>query len=154
MSSSCRTPPSGCWLTAEPPRAPLEPTASASEQAPDGAKPHYHARSWELFYVLDGAMEFLLDDRPSTVAGGDLVLVPPGMPHAFGAAPGSTADVLVVIAPGVDRFGYFRHLRRIALGQEPGESLAPEQDRYDVHFTDSVTWTTTRAPSSAQAASP
>jgi quercetin dioxygenase-like cupin family protein len=120
----------------------------------DGAKPHYHARSWELFYVLDGAMEFLLDDRPSTVAGGELVLVPPGMPHAFGAAPGSTADVLVVIAPGVDRFGYFRHLRRIALGQEPGESLAPEQDRYDVHFTDSVTWTTTRAPSSAQAASP
>jgi hypothetical protein len=36
-------------------------------------------------------MEFLLDDRVSTVAPGDLVLVPPQMPHAFGAAPGSTA---------------------------------------------------------------
>jgi len=34
----------------------------------DGAKPHYHARSWELFYVIDGTMEFLLDDRLS-IAG-------------------------------------------------------------------------------------
>jgi quercetin dioxygenase-like cupin family protein len=69
----------------------------------DGAKPHYHARSWELFYVIDGTMEFLLDDRLSIVAPGDLVLVPPRMPHAFGATPSSTADVLVVIAPGVER---------------------------------------------------
>jgi quercetin dioxygenase-like cupin family protein len=117
----------------------------------DGAKPHYHARSWELFYLIEGSMDFLLDDRVSTVAPGDLVLVPPGMPHAFGAAPGSTADVLVVIAPGVERFGYFRHLQRIALGQEPAESLAPEQDRYDVHRIDSIIWTTTRAPSPAHA---
>jgi len=110
----------------------------------DGATPHYHACSWELFYVVDGAMEFLLDDRVSVVEAGDLVLVPPRMPHAFGAAPGSTADVLVVIAPGVERFGYFRHLQRVALGQESADSLASEQDRYDVHSTDSVTWTTTR----------
>ena len=111
----------------------------------DGAKPHYHALSWELFYVIDGAMEFLLEDRMSVVAAGDVVLVPPRMPHAFGATPGSTADVLVLIAPGVERFGYFRHLQRIALGEEPADSLVPEQDRYDVHFTDSVTWTTTRS---------
>ena len=113
----------------------------------DGATPHYHARSWELFYLVDGAMEFLLDDRVSVVEAGDLVLVAPRTPHAFGAAPGSTADVVVVIAPGVERFGYFRHLRRIALGQEPAESLTPEQDRYDVHFVDSGPWTTTRNPS-------
>jgi mannose-6-phosphate isomerase-like protein (cupin superfamily) len=111
----------------------------------DGAKPHYHALSWELFYAIDGAMEFLLDNRLSVVAAGDLVLVPPRMPHAFGAAPGSTADVLVLIAPGVERFGYFRHLQRIALDQERADSLASEQDRYDVHFTDSATWTTTRS---------
>ena len=85
--------------------------------------------------MVDGTME------------GDLALVPPRMPHPFGATPSSTAHVLVVIAPGVERFGYFSHLQRIALGQEPAEDLAPEQERYDVHFVDSVTWTTTRAPS-------
>ena len=42
--------------------------------------------------------------------------------------------------------GYFRHLQRIALGQEPAESLAPVQDRYDVHFVDSGAWITTRTP--------
>jgi quercetin dioxygenase-like cupin family protein len=111
----------------------------------DGAKPHYHALSWELFYVIEGTMEFLLDNRLSVVAAGDLVLVPPRLPHAFGATPGSTADVLVLIAPGVERFGYFRHLQQIALGQERADSLAPEQDRYDVHFTDNATWTTARS---------
>lgn len=76
------------------------------------------------------------------------------MPHAFGATPGSTADVLVVIAAGVERFGYFRQLQRIALGEEPAESLALEQDRYDVHFVDSLTWATARAPSPAHPAGP
>jgi mannose-6-phosphate isomerase-like protein (cupin superfamily) len=119
----------------------------------DGATPHHHARSWELFYLVDGAMEFLLDDRVSVVESGDLVPVPPRMPHAFGAAPGVTADVLVVIAAGVARFGYFRHLQRIALSQEPAESLAPEQDRYDLHFVDSGAWTTTRTPGKSTRAS-
>jgi mannose-6-phosphate isomerase-like protein (cupin superfamily) len=120
----------------------------------DGAKPHYHARSWELFFMIDGTMEFLLDDRVLLVAPGDLVLVPPQMPHAFGATPSSTADVLVLIAPGVERFGYFRQLQRIGLGQEPAESLAPEQDRYDVHFVDSRAWTRGRAPSPAHPTAP
>jgi hypothetical protein len=77
---------------------------------------------------------------------GDLILVPPRLPHGFGAAPELDADMLVVIAPGVERSD-FRHLQRIALGREPAEDLAPDQERYDVYFVDSVTWTTTRAPS-------
>jgi mannose-6-phosphate isomerase-like protein (cupin superfamily) len=99
----------------------------------DGATPHYHSRSWELLYLVDGAKEFLLDDRDSVVEAGNLVLVPPRMPHAFGAVP--------------------RHLQRIALGQEPAESLAPVQDRYDVHFVDSGAWTTTRTPGKSTRAS-
>jgi uncharacterized RmlC-like cupin family protein len=89
----------------------------------------------------------------TVVESGDLVLVPPGMPHAFGATPSSTADVLVVIAPGAARFGDFRHLQRIARGQEPAESLAPVQDRDDVHLVDSGAWTTTRTPGKSTRAS-
>jgi len=61
--------------------------------------------------------------------------------------------VLVVIAPGVARFGYFRHLQRIALGQVPAESLAPVHDRYEFHFVDSGAWTTTRTPGKSTRAS-
>lgn len=96
----------------------------------DGAKPHFHARSSELFYVLDGVLEFR-HGATTTVDRGGLVIVP----HAFGAAPGHHADVLVVLTPGVERFGYFRHLGRIARGLDTVEALRSEQDRYDVHFT-------------------
>ncbi|MCF3121204.1 cupin domain-containing protein [Streptomyces arenae] len=100
----------------------------------DGARPHFHAVSHELFYVTEGAVDFLLDGDPVTVGEGGLVVVPPRMPHAFGAAPGTTAELLAVLAPGVERFGYFRALGRIQHGLEPFDGLLPEQDRYDVHF--------------------
>ncbi|MFE0652707.1 cupin domain-containing protein [Streptomyces sp. NPDC059534] len=106
----------------------------------DGAKPHLHTRSSELFYVLDGAVEFFLDGATTTVEAGGLVVVPPRMPHAFGAAPGSTADLLAVLTPGVDRFGYFRALGRVQHGLDDFASLAAEQDRYDVHFLDVPPW--------------
>ncbi|MEU6620300.1 cupin domain-containing protein [Streptomyces litmocidini] len=99
-----------------------------------GAPPHFHARSTELFHVLDGVMRFVLDGRTATVAAGGLVSVPPGTPHSFGAAPGSTAEVLVVLTPGVDRFGYFRSLGRVQHGLETFDALLSAQDRYDVHF--------------------
>ncbi|NDU73210.1 cupin domain-containing protein [Actinomadura sp. DSM 109109] len=110
----------------------------------DGAKPHYHALSTELFFVLAGTVQFLLGDQEETVAAGGLVVVPPHLPHAFGAAPGSDAALLAVLAPGVERFGYFRRLARVQHGLEPFDGLLPEQDRYDVHFVDAVRWTSLR----------
>lgn len=60
------------------------------------------------------------------------------MPHAFAAAPGCDADLLIVITPGVERFEYFRHLQRIALGELSPESLLEVQERYDNHFLNSA----------------
>jgi hypothetical protein len=61
-----------------------------------------------------------------------------GTPTA--AAPGSTADLLVVITRGVERFEYFRRLQRIRLGEAGPESLLEAQDLYDNHFLRSETW--------------
>jgi quercetin dioxygenase-like cupin family protein len=109
-------------------------TRLALAEGASGARRHYHALSSELFYVLDGEMEFELDGEVTPVSAGGLVVVPPRMPHAFGAAPGSTADLLGVLTPGVDRFGYFRTLGRIQHGLDSFDTLLPEQERYDVHF--------------------
>ncbi|SHG80824.1 cupin domain-containing protein [Streptoalloteichus hindustanus] len=111
----------------------------------DGARPHVHKLSTEMFSVLDGIAEFLLGDELITVGRGGLVVVPPGLPHAFGAAAGSTADLLVVMTPGIERFGYFRHLGRIAAGTDSFGNLTAEQERYDVHFTDAEKWQAARA---------
>jgi mannose-6-phosphate isomerase-like protein (cupin superfamily) len=106
----------------------------------DGAKPHLHDNSAEMFFLLDGAAEILSGDEVVTAGPGDLVVVPPGKPHAFGAVPGADADLLIVITPGVERFEYFRHLQRVALGEVPPESLLEIQELYDNHFLRSGTW--------------
>ncbi|MFI0371558.1 cupin domain-containing protein [Actinomadura sp. 1N219] len=111
----------------------------------DGAKPHRHDNSAELFYMLDGTAQLLSGDQVVTAERGDLVIVPPGAPHAFAAAPGDDADILIVITPGVERFEYFRHLERIAYGKVPPESLLDVQELYDTYFLSSAAWETVRS---------
>ena len=105
-----------------------------------GATPHHHIGSSELFYVISGDAEMLAGERVLTVAEGDLVVVPPGTVHAFAASPGADADLLIILAPGVERFEYFRQLQRIAAGHAPLESILQTQDLYDNHFDDSPVW--------------
>jgi hypothetical protein len=54
--------------------------------------------------------------------------------------PGTGADLLAVLTPGVERFGYFRQLARVQHGLEPADGLLPLQDRDDLHFVDAVAW--------------
>ncbi|MDN0199593.1 cupin domain-containing protein [Streptomyces sp. S.PNR 29] len=109
-------------------------------QGADGARPHLHRNSAEMFFLLDGEAEVLSGDDIVTAERGDLVIVPPGRPHAFAAAPGSAADLLIVITPGVERFEYFRHLQRVRLGEAAPESLLEVQELYDNHFLKSTAW--------------
>jgi uncharacterized RmlC-like cupin family protein len=90
--------------------------------------------------MLDGSAQFLSGERIVTAGSGDLVVVPPGLAHAFAAAPGEDADILIVITPGVERFEYFRHLERIAYGKVPPESLLEVQELYDTYFMKSDAW--------------
>jgi quercetin dioxygenase-like cupin family protein len=108
----------------------------------DGAPPHHHEHSHEVFYVLGGTMLFRLGNTLTTVSKGGLVVIPPGLPHVFGAAEGEEADVFVVLSPGIERFGYFERLAEISRGEAEFASLIPEQDRYDVHFEDLPDWRT------------
>jgi quercetin dioxygenase-like cupin family protein len=106
----------------------------------DGAKPHHHADSAELFYMLAGHADVLVGDRVLHAQQGDLVVVPRHIPHAFGASPGQPADLLVVLAPGIDRFEYFRILEQIALGKVAADRLTAAQERFDTWFLDSDVW--------------
>jgi quercetin dioxygenase-like cupin family protein len=111
----------------------------------DGARPHHHANSAELFYMLSGSAQLLAGDRVHVVGEGDLAVMPRGVPHAFAAAPSSDADLLIVITPGVERFEYFRHLARIVTGQQAPETLLEVQARYDTFFGESPAWQRARS---------
>ena len=47
----------------------------------DGAKPHYHRRGTELYYVLEGEGSIVLDGEEQPIRKGSLVHIPPGVVH-------------------------------------------------------------------------
>ena len=51
--------------------------------ANSGPPPHTHARSDEVFYILEGTVHLQVRDSVSTAEAGQLVRVPRGEPHAF-----------------------------------------------------------------------
>jgi quercetin dioxygenase-like cupin family protein len=114
------------------------------EAGADGAKPHTHSGSAELFYVLEGGLQILSGSDIIEAERGDLIVVPPRVEHAFAAARGKSADLLIVITPGVERFDYFRKLERIAYGKEAPESLRDVQELYDTYFVQSPAWQAAR----------
>ncbi len=119
----------------------------------DGAIPHRHDTSSELFYILGGVFDLLVADSVVTARTGDLLVVPPGTAHAFAAHHGSAAEALVIATPGIERFDYFRHVVRRRDGSEPPEVLVGLQDRFDTHFLDSPAWQRARAGESGPHAS-
>ncbi len=58
---------------------------------------HYHRRSAELYYVLDGEGQIMLDGQTQTLRPGSIVHVPPGVIHAVRG----TLRVLVVGIPEI-----------------------------------------------------
>jgi mannose-6-phosphate isomerase-like protein (cupin superfamily) len=110
------------------------------EKGADGARPHRYHHSAEMFYVIGGVVQVLSGAEIVKAGPGDVIVVPPGLAHAFSAERSSGAEILIVIAPGVERFEYFRQLTRIAQGQQPPESLREVQDLYDTYFLNSPEW--------------
>jgi quercetin dioxygenase-like cupin family protein len=57
----------------------------------DGAREHYHKRSTELYYVLEGEGVVTLDGVEHAVRKGSMVHIPPGVVH------GATGRVRVIV---------------------------------------------------------
>lgn len=110
----------------------------------EGARPHTHHQSAELFYLLDGRLQLLAGDQVIIASKGDLVVVPPDMAHAFATPADHAADFLIVQAPGLPRFGYFRLIERLRRGEAQLSELLASQEFYDNHFLDSPAWRTAR----------
>lgn len=110
----------------------------------NGALPHRHDHSTEVFFVIEGQAQVLAGNEVLTISEGDIAVVPAGVPHAFAASPKHTADLLIVITPGLQRFNYFRQLQAIKRGELARDSLLAVQDLYDTHFLESPEWTETR----------
>jgi mannose-6-phosphate isomerase-like protein (cupin superfamily) len=84
----------------------LSPAAWAHAVDIDGARPHYHKRSTELYYVLEGAGTVTVAGVEHAVSRGSLIHIPPGVVHAARGR----MRVLVVGIPDIADDDYFESL--------------------------------------------
>lgn len=55
----------------------------AEARLPAGGQttPHYHPRTEEIYYILEGHGRMQIDDEVEAIAPGDAIAIPPGAPH-------------------------------------------------------------------------
>lgn len=91
----------------------------------DGPPLHVHPAFDELFFVLEGELTFQVGDELTTVAAGDWLLAPRGIPHTFANHSRQRARTLIAVTPaGFER--YFRLVRAELTNTEPpADALSP-----------------------------
>lgn len=60
---------------------------------------HYHEKAENVYIVLDGVAEAVVDGRRFFLVKDDVAFVPPGVPHAAGSAGFGPATVIEIYAP-------------------------------------------------------
>ncbi|MGI8558083.1 MAG: cupin domain-containing protein [Solirubrobacteraceae bacterium] len=89
--------------------------------------PHWHEDLDEVFYVLEGEIEFLLDGKWRRAPAGSTVFVPAGSVHAFRNASDRTARQLVA--------GRVEVAELIAeLGEHPRDQWEAVHERHRSHY--------------------
>jgi mannose-6-phosphate isomerase-like protein (cupin superfamily) len=70
-----------------------------------GPPPHVHHREDEIFYLLEGSLQFIKGDERFEGSAGDAFYLPRGVPHAFKNASDRPARALVFATPcGFENF--------------------------------------------------
>lgn len=101
--------------------------------ASGGASPHIHQELTEIFYVVEGHMELVLDQETIPAGPGTLMRVPENRRHGF-SNPGKTpAKLLIMFCPADAREQYFEGLAALTRdGREPSqEELLELMQRFD-----------------------
>lgn len=82
-----------------------------------GPPPHIHLHQFEAYYVLEGELEVLDDDRTFTARAGSFVYIPAGAVHAFRNRSGRQARMLIWMTPG----GFENFFLEVGQSPQPGQ---------------------------------
>ena len=94
--------------------------------------PHVHHREHELFYVLDGEIEFFCEgeERSSLVAAGDVAFLPQGRAHAMYFRTPEVRALAVAHASAGGPVGIDAYLRQMAVGPASSMELPANATQY------------------------
>jgi len=65
---------------------------------------HYHARAENIYIVLEGAVEAVVEGKSYRLAPGDVAFIPPGVRHSASNCGGTVARVIEIYAPPGEDF--------------------------------------------------
>jgi len=114
--------------------------AVQTAEMPIGSGPpfHRHPSFDEVFMVLEGTLEFQVNDEVHTADAGDLVFVPGEVPHAPRCVAGNDRDVariLMLVTPA--RFeNFFHELGDLLAARGTKADLAALGAQYGIEFLD------------------
>lgn len=113
----------GCWSILADAASTGGSYSAFEAELPQGLadRPHIHDHTDEGYYVLDGEIEFFVDDEILKLRKGSFVFVPRGSVHAFRVASGTARFLNIHTTPG-----YERVIR--AFGTKATEAALPPQD--------------------------
>lgn len=96
-----------------------------------GPPPHIHSREDETFYLVEGEIEFRLEDETIVAGPGDFVNVPRGTVHCFRNAGTEPARMVLTFTPaGMEHF-FEETLEEAPSGaQEPPDNIDEVAARY------------------------
>jgi mannose-6-phosphate isomerase-like protein (cupin superfamily) len=71
--------------------------------APGGSTaPHYHPRTEEIYYILEGTGRMTIDGESRDVGPGDAIAIPPGAVHTIATTSPGPLRLLCCCAPGYE----------------------------------------------------
>jgi mannose-6-phosphate isomerase-like protein (cupin superfamily) len=76
----------------------------AEARLPAGGRttPHYHVKTEEIYYILEGAGLMRVGQEEAAVGPGDAIAIPPGVSHQIANTGDSTLKFLCCCAPGYE----------------------------------------------------
>lgn len=98
--------------------------------------PHLHRNEDEMFYVLEGEVEFQIGEQIVRASAGTTIHLPRQTPHAFTIVGAQPARMLILLVPaGLEK--YFEELSRLPSEGPPNmATVAAISARYGVEFLD------------------
>jgi mannose-6-phosphate isomerase-like protein (cupin superfamily) len=105
------------------------------EDIPIGHGPPPHRHDWdEAYYVLSGALDFLIDGEPVRIETGDFAYLPRNTVHAFKGGSETAARVLIFAAPAHSS-AFFKDVNREVLTVPDDLAKVPEiGQRHGIEF--------------------
>ena len=98
-----------------------------------GVPMHIHENEDEVFYILEGEMEFQTQGETTVLGAGDMIFLPRRIPHGFRVVGTKKCRAAVTIIPsGIEHM--FEKLAELPAGPPDFEKVAEICDRYGISF--------------------